>query len=47
MGMEYSGAIGTMVIDKLAEVNGRVSQAFDLVKLKNEELERDMEDMDE
>ena len=46
MGMEYSGAIGTMVIDELAEVNSRVSTVVDSLKAKNEELEADLGDMD-
>ena len=46
IGMEYSSAVRTMVIDKLAEVNGRVSTVVDLLKTKNEELEQDLEDMD-
>ena len=47
MGMEYSRAIEMMVIDKLAEVNGRVSMVVNLLKAKNEELEQDVEDADE
>ena len=47
MGMEYAGAVGTMVIDELAKVNGRVSLAVDGLKVKNEELEQDQEDTDE
>ena len=45
MGMEYTGAIGTMVTNKLAEVNKCVSSAVDLLKIKSEELERDREDL--
>ena len=44
MGMEYAGAVGMMVIDELVEVNGRVSQAVDVLKVKGEMLERDQED---
>ena len=39
MGMEYSRAIGTMVINKLAKVNRRVSSVIDGIKVKNKELE--------
>ena len=46
MGTEYSRAIGTMVIDELAEVNGQVSMAVNSLKAKNEELEADLKDMD-
>ena len=46
MGMEYSGAVGMMVIDELANVNECVSSAMDSLKNKAEELERDGEDMD-
>ena len=47
MGMEYSGAVGTMVIDELAKVNGWVSTTVDTIKAKNKELEWDLEDLDE
>ena len=46
MGMEYAGAVGTMVINELAKVNECVSLAIDRLKNKTEELERDGEDMD-
>ena len=46
VGMEYSGAVGTMVIDELVEVNGRVSSAVDQLKEKAEVLEQDQEDLD-
>ena len=32
MGMEYSGAVGMMVINELAEVNSWVSQVVDVLK---------------
>ena len=46
MGMEYVGAVGMMVIDKLAEVNSRVSTTVDGLKAKTKELEWDEEDLD-
>ena len=39
MGMEYARSVGTMVVDKLAEVNERVSGAVDILRVRIEELE--------
>ena len=39
MGMEYAGSVGTMVIDKLAEVNERTSGAIDILQEKIWSLE--------
>ena len=39
MGMEYAGSVGTMVIDELAEVNERTSNAIDILQDKIRVLE--------
>ena len=44
--MEYAGAVGTIVVDELAEVNKCVSSAVDRLKEKSEELGWDYKDLD-
>ena len=39
MGMEYAGSVGTMVIDEVAEVNERTSNAIDILQDKVSRLE--------
>ena len=39
MGMEYLGAVGTMVIDELVEVNKQVLGVVDILRARTEELE--------
>ena len=39
MGMEYAGSVGTMVIDEMAEINDRTSNAVDVLQDKVSRLE--------
>lgn len=46
MSMEYTSAIGMMVVDELADVNEHVSSALDRLKEKSKELGWDYKDLD-
>ena len=46
MGVEYTGAMGTMVMDEVVEVNKQISHQVDKLSTKAEDLGRDGEDLD-
>ena len=47
MGIEYSGAIGTMLMDKLADVNKSIHNHVEVVSDQAQEALRSTEDLDE